>query len=224
MSLGEFPEPTIGDHVHAGAVVGLNFVPGIGGGLAALLEKTIRPPLQRRFERYLRVTGDAVEYLLEHGLTTEQLENDDGFITAVVRGSEIARGQYIDEKLEMLKACLINQALPHVLSDLISRRFLEFVEELEVQHISVLRYASNPEQWYSDRGLEHTMPSGTRQGAMEAAGLELHPIEREFAVQELNSRRLVAAQMLGGIVTGPEAYTPWITDLGRQFLAWITIV
>lgn len=224
VSAGEYPESkTIGDHFYGALAVGLNAVPYVGGSLAEALEYIFGSPLQRRRDAFFRTLGEAVVEIQKRGITVEQLTQNDDFVSAAMRAGVIAVGQHIEEKLEMLKACLVNQALPHVLSDLIAARFLELVNELEVQHIMVLRYADAPEQWYTDHGLPLARMPGSRQQVFEQAELGLDPNEREFIASELHLRRLTSPT-LGNVVTGDDLYRPWITDLGHEFLNWIKIV
>jgi len=46
----------------------------------------------------------------------------------------------------------------------------------------------------------------------------------EFILADLTDRRLVDAAMLSGIVSAHSFYDPWITDRGREFLQWVTLV
>lgn len=219
----EVPRPTKADYGRDALAVVLNLAPGVGGSLTALVDGIFQRPLDKRRLRFYEVIADVAERVKANGLTADDLGSDEAFVSACIDAGRIAMGEHLEAKLEMLKACLIHQASPHDLSDLIATRFLELVGELEVQHVTVLRYAANPQGWYDDHGMDVDHVS-QRYAMMERASLGIGAVELDFVVNELSARRLADKAMLTGIITATADLDPWITEMGRQFLAWITIV
>jgi hypothetical protein len=125
----------------------------------------------------------------------------------------------------MLKAILFNAAthVPDEVSDLWTLRYLRWVDELEPQHIAVLRFGLDPRGWLSEAGVD--MPeymSGPRSEVLKLASLPIPVEQMELILEDLRAFRL--GDVGSGTVTGRSMYDPWVTDRGRRFLEWLTVV
>jgi hypothetical protein len=219
------PAVSSADRLRSAANVASNLIPVVGGSVTALLDAIFTEPLQRRRDRFMGKLAEAVDYLIEHGLTDEDLSANEAFISACSDAARIAVGEHLEAKLDMLKACLIHQALPHDLDDLVASRFMQWVDDLDPRHLLVLQYAANPPAWFDEHGIskaDYMMAS--RHTPLEAAGLGFAGEVMAFVLADLGERRLADTGLLSGGVSSTSVYGPWISDLGKLFLNWVTIV
>jgi hypothetical protein len=219
------PSPTGADlvvHVAAGAA---SAIPLVGGPVERVIEAVFGPPYDRRLQKWLIELHDAVRKIEERAdRPIEEVVNDPAFLTAVFDATRIAVGEHLDEKLRMLKACLVNMALPHDLPDFLAMRFLRFVDELDPEHFLVLAYARDPATWLRDRGLYDQPATLTPRNLIERAELGLPGPVLTVALQDLVDRQLVRGDHLGRTPSGSSLYDPIITHLGRDLLDWLEIV
>jgi hypothetical protein len=225
-----YPEASAKDRattiVVTGAKAVIATVP-FAGGLVEVLDAAMRPALARRREAWERKLGELVEELETRfdGFDPAKLSDNDLFITGVIEASRIAVGEYLEEKLDMLKACLVHMALPEAMPDFIAMRFLRFVDELELQHFLVLRFAMNPRAWFEERQLpQPSIYAGPRRAVLDAAEMGVSGDVLEVVVRDLSDRRLVDAGMLSGVVNEHALWQEWATDVGRDLIDFVTVI
>lgn len=161
----------------------------------------------------------------ERGVDIEEISGRPAFVTAVHDASRIAMGEHIEEKLDLLKAVLFNAAVrvPDEVSDLWTLRYLRWVDELEPQHIAVLRFGQDPRGWLGEADVE--MPefmSGSRSEVLRLASFPFPAEQMELILEDLRAFGL--GDVGSGMVTGRSMYDPWVTDRGRRFLEWLIVV
>jgi hypothetical protein len=180
------------------------------------------------YERRLAEWAERLVELINHlaaltGRTAEELAADPVFFSAVVTASQIAIGQHVEEKLEMLKSVLAHSVLEPDRPDVITMRYLRWVDELDVEHVQVMRYSADPKGWYEAHGRALTHVS-SRTYVMDHAGLDVSSDLLPIVLSDLSNRGLAATGMLSGMVSTHATYDPWITPLGADWLRWITTV
>jgi hypothetical protein len=215
------PESTGADRVYAAARIGGNLVPYVGGAAVELLDAVLGPPLARRQQAWWEKVAEAIRVLQANHIPVD----GDEFVTAVAQASRIALGTHLDEKLEMLKAAIIHSALPDRPSDLLTLRFLRFVDELEPEHFIVLTYLRDPVGHFERHGIEQpNVLSGAPSSIMDMAQLPLEEEARPLLLADLGERRLVNASSMGTMMTGRGAWQAQTTGLGNLLLDFVTYI
>lgn len=193
-------------------------VPLVGGPGVELFRQLVGTGLDRRRDEWLRRLADLVEQL-RRVVDVDQLSSSDGFVSAVVVASQLAIGQHLEEKLEMLKAVLFNAAVRagEPRADVIAVRFLRLVDELELDHIDLLRVGSEDTDFTALRPFD-----------------ELDRDERELRrllVSDLERLDLLSGSLPRHVISGfaanlttEGASDDGITPLGQMFLRWLSIV
>jgi hypothetical protein len=223
-SLPPLPEGGWRDRGRDVADAAIAAVPFVGGSLQILIEDVITPSLEKRKQAWLGLLGEIVEELRARleGFDPASLETNGQFVSAVLQASRIAVNTHRNEKLVMLRDSLINLAVHGVESDLISTRFLRFIDEFEPEHFLVLRYAISPQQWYDDKGIakeSHYM--GARSTILEAAGLPVAGDQLALVLRDLQSHALADTAALRGMVTEAALWDPFATKLGKQLVEFV---
>ena len=223
--LGPVPEPDAKDKLQQVAKAGMNLVPFAGGTAAELVDLVVTPSLERRRVAWWNKLGEAVQYVLDEGVDLDDLKEDEAFVSTVLHASRIAMGTHIEEKLELLKACIVNMAMPESPPDFLAMRFLRFVEELDPEHFLLLTYAIDPPGWYEANGLgKPNLYAGAPRTLLEQAGLGLGETVRNVALQDLHDRGLADTGSMGVMMTGSGAWGPFATALGHQLLDFVTLI
>lgn len=197
----------------------------LAGTVVEVLRQIFGTAYEHRREAWLRRLYDLVVELDERGVDVGALAGRPAFVTAVHNASRIAMGEHIEEKLDMLKAVLFNAAtrVPDEVSDLWTLRYLRWVDELEPQHIAVLRFGLDPRSWLTEAGADvPEFMSGPRTEVLKLANFPFPVEQMELILEDLRALRL--GDVGSGMVTGRSMYDPWITDRGRRFLEWLTVV
>lgn len=220
------PKKTAKDRVYEAAQVGVALVPFIGGSAQAALDAVFGPPIDRRRQKWFEQLWELVTHLAQlRDVSVEELIEDENFVTSVIHATAIALGQHVEAKIDMLKAVLEHGALDPDRSDIVTARYLRWVDELDVEHVTVLRYAADPAGWYKAHNYERQeyMAVGRRH-VLDEAGLDIENDILALVLSDLSQRGLADSGMLTGTVTGRAAYDAWITLRGTEWLRWITLV
>lgn len=178
-----------------------------------------------------------------------RLRDRPGFVTAIHDATRIALGEHLEAKLEMLKMVLLRSALSNGdrTADLTTLRFLRLVDELEPEHVLLLRRCAR------DIG---SFPTGERTTVVVGMGEDLEDavafvaevekvpdhvtllrnLEAFHLVERKPPRRGPEFVELrdGGVRFDPgDIYEQWeeptfanldLTDLGSQFLDWLSVI
>ena len=155
--MNTLPNRSAGDAAHAVAKAVAGMVPVAGSALTVLLETVLAPPLERRREKWFQMLGAAVEQLQEtvEGLSPEALSTNEVFVTVVAQATQVALRTHQDEKLNALKAAVLNSGLPNPPADDLQLMYVRFVDELSPWHIHVLDLFSGPERWMQRHGVNY---------------------------------------------------------------------
>ncbi len=196
----------------------------MGNTVSAVLAEVFGPQLHLRRQRVEEMVLDAVVILETRISDLEAVLSGDSFISVLADVSRVALGEHLEEKLDMLKAILVNSGLnPPEAVDLLAHRYVRWVDELEPPHVHVLRYASDPLGYIKASGRTPTdyMMAGQMQ-VLTDAQLPYVGDQLRLILDDLSSRGL--GRMSDGTMTGQGAYGPWISERGREFLRWITLM
>jgi hypothetical protein len=221
-----YPEATIRDYGRAGLDAGLAAIPVVGGSLQVLVDTVLAPSLSKRRDRWIQELADLVEVIRKR-VDTDSLEflaGDEAFVTAVADASRIAMGTHLEEKLRLLKNCLLHMATQASRpDDFMSIRFLRFVEDLTPEHFVVLQYMANPRAWFDAKGITRpNLAMGSPGQIMNQANLPVVGTVRELVIRDLADRTLANVSGLNMTMTVDGAWQPMATPLGQQLLSFVS--
>jgi hypothetical protein len=206
----------------------LAMIPYAGSPLQSLMEVVIAPPLERRREKWLSSLAEVVSSIEEKtgGLSPEELSKNEMFITAAVQATQVALRTHQEEKLQALKAAVLNSALPGAPQEDQQLMFLHFIDELTPWHLRVLALFNAPKVWVKDNYIQ--IPSwmgGAPSTLLEYCFPEIRK-PAEFYNQifrDLQVRGLLAqGQYLNATMTVEGMFQSRTTELGRSFLSFIS--
>lgn len=222
--LGTLPEASkLAELGRAGISGALQALPFVGGALAEFYDVLWAPAVERRAAEWLRRLGEAVQVLQQQQIALEDLSEDGPFVTAVGKASSIALGTHLEEKLDMLKACVVHMAMPDRPEDFLAMRFLRWVDELSLVHFAVLTYSREPKAWHQRRGLpgprrvKNPGPHTISTENMLAVGIVDDEAALMVVLGDLVGYRLAMDVRTANL--DPEI--AWIQPLGRQLLDFV---
>ncbi len=122
----------------------------------------------------------------------------------------------------MLKHLLTKMALDPGRGSLVVSRFIQFIDDLEVEHFLVLNYLKDPSEWFREKSIEPpNFISAQRRAVLDAAKLDIEQHALEIVLADLGAARLADVGMLSGLVTKASLLTPVATPLGIELLQWV---
>lgn len=222
-------KPQVGplDVAHA-VVKGLvSAVPLYGAPAAELLSLVIVPPLQKRRDEWFE---SLAERLLDattkrEDFDLESLSNNEVFITTVMHASQAAIRSHRKEKLEALRNAVLNSALGNAPDEDLQLIFLNLIDTFTTWHLSILKFWDDPSGWAEKNKIAfRKLYAGSRASRLEEAFPELQG-RRDFysqVVKDLFSQGLLAVDSLGGMVTERGTVDSLTTDMGKEFLDFVT--
>ena len=220
-------ERSSGDVVHAVVKAGISGIPIIGGPATEIFSLIIAPPLTRRRDKWMENMAEGLKRLEEkvEGFKIEDLSSNDAFITTVTHASQAAIRNHQQEKLEALRNAVLNAALPNAPEDDLQLMFLEFVDSLTPGHLRVLKFLDNPKGWGQKHGITYPNWSmGGANAALEHAFAEFRGQRQlyDIFVKDLYSRGLLSTDSLHTTVTGEGMLASRTTNIGKQFIVFVT--
>jgi hypothetical protein len=222
--LWPMPERNLGDVGEIGFQAAVAMVPLIGAPIQTFMAAA-GTAYEARKDDWLNKMAEVVDDLSERfeDFDPATLANDQRFLSATAEASRIAVASHRREKLQMLKNALINLASGREPEEVMTARFLRFVEELEVDHFVFLKYASDPKVWFQAQGLHFpdNLISAGRETFMAQAGLPLSGDESDMVLRDL-ARYGLAAEANRVAMSGHSAGGPFITSLGQRLLDFVT--
>jgi hypothetical protein len=229
---------------HRAAIIkgALGAIPVLGGVLAEELGLVLAPPLTRRrhewFEDLARRLHD-LETRVE-GFRFDDLNKNDQFVSATIQATQAVLRTHQKEKLEALRNAVLNVALKKEKNADRQAEFMAFVDRFQPLHLEILRFCRNPpipgpvplgrpvpdyEKPAVHKILFEHFKGSLEEISSQVAGRDAAPgqflshIVRDLVVTELLTRDLGGDK---GIFGKAPQYAPWVTDLGLDFLDFIT--
>jgi hypothetical protein len=205
---------------------GLNLAPIIGGPLAVAFTYAVSVTFNRRMQQWLDELADAVSDLQQQGrgIDLVGLATDDDFIDAVASATRAAERTHQRLKIDALRNAVLNSALPGAPDTDTQLIFLRWVDEFTAAHLQMLTLWNDPIDWYTRHGINLRHDTGSRWTVVEE-GIPQFAGRREFCdilVHDLAAAGLLAIANIGGVITGSGMYVPVTTQLGKDFIAFVT--
>ncbi len=232
----KIPEKNFADLIHTAVRAGIGAIPYPSGTFNELFSALVQPPIEKRLDAWRQTVSKELIEIREKisDLSPEaffrSLQNDDNFMSIVMKATRIAILEHQEEKLKILRNVILNVAVGTDLEEDQQSIFLRFIEDLTPSHIDILRKQTDPIQYLKDKGVpedEINYLSGHK-GSGGIWGLvfpeymdttELY----NLLLEDLESRKLITVQEVH--VEMVEEYVKWgrgLTTIGDQFLNFIT--
>lgn len=220
--------PKIGkdDVLHASARAVIGSVPVVGAAGVELFNLIVGPPLERRRDAWMKEIAERIKLLeVEHGVSFEELQNDESFIDTLVQATQVAIRNSQAEKREALYNAVTNSALPHSPDEAERQMFLNMVDKFTVWHLRILKFFCDPTEWFRDKGREFpNILAGGLGSVLEAAFEELAG-RREFydhVWNDLSSSGLTNTQSLHAMITASGLRSSRCNNRGLALIEFIS--
>jgi hypothetical protein len=211
------PSRTTGDFAHALAKAGLSSVPVVGGAAVEFFQLLIQPPIEKRRDAWMAAIGERLHALEKNGLDLTVLQQNEQFLTATMKATQIALRSHSAEKLASLRNAIVAVALGAEPDETLQHVFLALIDELSEMHIRILALLNEPK-------LPSTAASFTVPEIVEAAIPSLReqsPLYYQL-VLDLYTRGLLRTRLHPhDHLSREEASRSRTTELGRTFLHFI---
>lgn len=218
------PEATAAERVSEVMRVSAGEIP-IAGTIVAALAQIFGTSYQRRQDDWTRRLWEVVRDLQARGVDLDEVTQRDDWVTAVHDASRIALGEHLATKLDMLQAVLLNAAIRPAdpIADLWTLRYMRWIDELEPIHVELLDFGVDPRAWLEAHGKQTPeFMSGGRRHVFDLAEWPYPADVIDLALDDLFRFQLGSPGT--GMVTGGAMYDSWVSDRGRRFLDWLTVV
>ncbi|MCR4314763.1 MAG: hypothetical protein NUW37_00290 [Planctomycetes bacterium] len=224
------PKPGLKDKIyHLGKIavaagssmLGLSVV---GGTANEVIEMVFGSPFQRKQMKWCGDVAETLEYLVNRrGVSIEELQEDEEFISFVATTAQIAMRTHQEEKREALRNALLNSVISVTLDDSLKFQFLHYIDTLTVWHIRMLKTFSDPRT--------RTEEELSKYGAINASPFRVLEVDfpelkgkRDFVDpfwKDLFIRGLVGIESLHGMMTREGGVAKRTTVLGDEFIKFI---
>jgi hypothetical protein len=222
-------EPGILDYAHKGVKTGIAISPlPFSGGIAEVFATVFGPPIEKRRDALLKeVYSDIKELETKvEGLKFENLATNEVFLSTLLHASQVAMRTNERIKIEALRNALINTALIPTMDENLRIIFLNLIDRYSPWHLMLLQFFADPKQYFIDRVIPLPQISmGDMSSIIKPAFYEVKGIEKLYAQigkEMISDGLLTEGEYLRGGMSESGLFAPRITELGKQFLAFIT--
>jgi hypothetical protein len=109
-----------------------------------LFQHLVQPPLERRRTEWMRQVGAKLLELEERGLHTDDLQENEKFVSAMLHATHIALRTHVEEKLTALRNAITNVAKGQTIDEAERHLFFEFIDSFTEYHLKLLRLFQSP--------------------------------------------------------------------------------
>jgi hypothetical protein len=133
----------------------LSAVP-LGPIVAGFYESIFTPPYIKRLKKWVESLDRSIIALQQQSeeFKPENLNNNETFNTAMFHATQMAVRTHQEEKLNALRAAVLNSASPNAPEDDLQLMFLNWIDELTACHLRILKFFDSPENWVNKHGME----------------------------------------------------------------------
>lgn len=221
------PERGRSDVALAVVKAGFSAIPVVGGPVAELFGLVVTPALDRRREEWMHSVADRLKGLEEKvkGFRIEDLSKNEAFLSTLTHASQAAIRSHQQEKLDALRNAVLNVAIGSSPDENVQLMFVNLVDSLTPLHLRILRFFQSPAEPQSQNVSPmrvHMMGSPAQ--VLERAHPELkgHQDLYELVVRDLYAGGLFSSNSLTGMVTGQGMYEKRTSNLGDEFIRFIS--
>ena len=221
------PKATARDHLHTLVRAGVASLPIVGNAAAELFNTIVSPPLEKRRDAWRQFVGECLQQLeAREQVSLEELQSNEAFITATARASQAAMRAHHQEKLEALRNAVANSARLYAPSDTLQQLFIQWVDDLTVDHLRFLLLFRDPEGWFRKNNKQppqfaiSSSLSLLLQSAYPDLGRD-RPLY-ELIASDLEARKLFGAVSMHTMLSSSGTWVKRTTELGDQFVDFIS--
>lgn len=127
----------LSQHIRSVVVAATAGIPLLGGPIAVLLDKYLPDYVQRKRDAFLDQVGKELSEI-EERLTPENLSSDE-FLSVFIKATQQAMSEHSQEKVDCLRAIILNSSLEPTASFDERSLFLRLVHDLTEDQIKVLK-------------------------------------------------------------------------------------
>jgi hypothetical protein len=139
--VADYPESEQSDYFRGLATIPISLIP-TG---TAVLDLVFKAPISKRKDEWAKELGEKVQWLLDNGLTVEELQHNERFVDVVFQATQIAVKTSQKEKIEALKNVVVNIANGVSNDESLNQLFINLIEELSVTHLQMLKIIDKPQ-------------------------------------------------------------------------------
>lgn len=209
----------ITDIVEITAKSALSIIP-VGGTLISCVWDSIKANCaQKRLEDW--------KYLLEARLVTvestlEQVGNNERFTTAMMKATDTAIKTMEDEKRRYLADAVLN-SLTCGIDESVIMMYFDFIDKYTLWHIKILDFFSNPKKFEGISESNYYMGSPMEPLIYVYPELGANSKIVDKIIKELYTDGLMNTESIHGIMTSSGMVASRITELGNDFIDFITL-
>jgi len=222
----DVPKASVKDALHAVGRAATSCIPILGSPAAELFDFVFNPPLEKRRNAWCVSIGERLSVLeAQKVLNIEDLQSNEAFITATTRASQAALRTHHEEKLEALRNAVLNSALPHPPEESLQQIFIQWVDEMTVDHIRFLLLFRNPLDWFQKNHCK--FPQASITSSLSQVLLSAYPqLGSDRSLYELIASELSAKKLFTGdmhtMMSSSGVSNKRTTELGDRFVDFIT--
>lgn len=223
--LGPMPAQTNAELAQAIVRAGLSVVPA-GGAVAELLA-LLQPAFGRRRDAWLQQLADAVQELKARpeAPTFDELSKNELFVTVVFNATQAAQRTHQKEKIEALRAAVMNSVLPTAPGEQEQLMFIRLIDELTPLHLQILSFMRDPAGWFEKQKIpKPDVNTSNRPLILVSAFPDLGGSAEVFslAMSELVTLGLTGYGLMTVETPLEQLLEKLTTSLGDRFLDFIT--
>jgi hypothetical protein len=218
----------LSDYTHSGVKAGLSTAPFVGGPLAEFFAVVIAPPLEKRRDAWLIEIYRRLK-LLEgtvEGFKIESLATNESFISTLFQATNVAIRTHQKEKLEALTNAVTNSVLAPTIDENYQLIFLNLIDRYTPWHLILLHFLADPQAHGERQGIEYSQWLGGGLGTVIEFVFpnlkEKQHLYNQIIKDMISDGLLNDGAYLQGILTPSGMLASRITDVGKQFLEFIT--
>jgi hypothetical protein len=205
----------------------LGSVPLVGAALAVSFVTALGWRLEQRREKWFTQLAEGLEELRQRveDLDLETLADNDLFVDAVVTATRTVEHTHQEDKISALRNAVLNSVAPDAPDADTQAIFLNLIDRFTPSHLRLLTLWDDPAAWFKSHGLTppQAAMAGSRTQTVEAGLPEMRGRKDFYLLiaSELGSAGMLTAS-LSGMVSGTALMDRLTTDLGRQFVRFIS--
>jgi hypothetical protein len=222
-----YPEPTGADAVLGASRAALAAIPIVGGSITEVVSMVLAPSIARRRDEWLKELADGLDEVERkvEGFKTENLGQNENFVSAVIEASRSAISTHKSEKRAALRNALLNIALHRGPEEDQQQMFLRYIDEFTIWHVRILALFRDPPKYLAAKGVRTNYYMGGGSQVLEDVYPELKG-QRELYDQissDLNARGLFNSPHFLNATMSPQGMvSKRTTPLADRFLDFIT--
>lgn len=184
------------------------------------------PPLDKRRAEWMNEVAKKLKELeTRKVIDFEELQINEQFIDVVLQATTYAIKTSEKEKIKAFRNAILNTATGDSPNKTVSQIFLNQLDRFTIWHIKILNFIDSPKQWFKRYD---KIPPNYMAGSISSVLKEAYPeLKNQDALIEIIWNALMTAGFhktsgLNSTMTGDGILSDKTTDLGREFIAFIT--